>query len=83
MLFIDGIVCDTKNGTPNEDLRPLCLQAYEKTLKKYHGWMVQQIFNVSLDEHITVSCTECRAVCIPYDSLYLEHARRGEISWPA
>lgn len=46
MLFIDGIVCDTKNGTPNEDLRPLCLQAYEKTLKKYHGWMVQQIFNL-------------------------------------
>ncbi|XP_057365901.1 glycolipid transfer protein-like [Daphnia carinata] len=44
MLFIDGIVCDTKNGSANEDLRPLCLQAYEKTLEKYHGWMVQQIF---------------------------------------
>lgn len=47
MLFIDGIVCDTKNGQISEDLRPLCLQAYESTLKKYHGWMVQQIFNVS------------------------------------
>lgn len=47
MLFMDGIVSDSKNGTINEDLRPLCLQAYEKTLKNYHGWMVQQIFNVS------------------------------------
>jgi hypothetical protein len=47
MVFIDDIVCDSKNGTANEDLRPLCLQAYEKTLKKYHGWMVQQIFNAS------------------------------------
>ncbi|XP_046462235.1 glycolipid transfer protein-like [Daphnia pulex] len=46
MVFIDDIVCDSKNGTANEDLRPLCLQAYEKTLKKYHGWMVQQIFNL-------------------------------------
>nr|CAH0104854.1 unnamed protein product [Daphnia galeata] len=40
MVFIEGIVCDSKNGTVNEDLRPLCLQAYEKTLKKYHGWML-------------------------------------------
>lgn len=48
MVFIEGIVCDSKNGTVNEDLRPLCLQAYEKTLKKYHGWMVQQIFHASL-----------------------------------
>lgn len=46
MMFLDGIVSDTKSGMINEDLRPLCLKAYEATLKKYHGWMVQQIFSV-------------------------------------
>lgn len=44
MAFLNGILEDTKNGTGSEDLRPLCLKSYEETLKKYHGWMTQQIF---------------------------------------
>lgn len=48
MVFLDGMITDSKNNTVSEeDLRPLCTRAYEETLKNYHGWMVQQIFYAS------------------------------------
>ena len=34
--------------TGEEDLTKCSKKAYEATLKKYHGWMVQSIFSVYL-----------------------------------
>lgn len=47
MIYMDELVTATRNGTSTEDLRPFCLDAYEKSLKRYHGWMVQQVFSVN------------------------------------
>ncbi len=69
MVFMEGIVSDAKNGTVNEDLRPLCLEAYEKTLKKYHGWMVQQIFNACLHQRFYKLSFFFNLVCIFFAQL--------------
>lgn len=50
MVFIDQIVRATRDSTVNEDLNPICSEAYEKTLKKYHGWMAQQAFWVNYQQ---------------------------------
>ena len=50
MMILEGIVLETRSGTINDDIRPLCSKAYEQTLKNYHGWMVQKIFGVNVVE---------------------------------
>jgi len=47
-MILEGLVANETDGSISEDLRPLCLKAYKATLEKYHGWMVQQIFHVTI-----------------------------------
>ena len=42
--FIGVLLADVLTGQP--DLSKCAKKAYESTLKKYHGWMVQGIFSV-------------------------------------
>jgi len=46
--ILDRMVSNETYGSVSEDLRPLCLEAYKTTLKRYHGWMVQQIFHFAM-----------------------------------
>ncbi|GFO32830.1 C1orf50 homolog [Plakobranchus ocellatus] len=45
LAFIDSILQDHINGTEKESLRQNVLQAYEPTLKPYHGKMTQFLFS--------------------------------------
>ena len=49
MVFLQEVL------TGEEDLTKCAKKAYEETLKKYHGWMVQSIFSVCLLIYITAS----------------------------
>ena len=44
-LFLELLV-GWKNGTTDENLSPVVSQAYEKSLKQYHGWMTQKVIGV-------------------------------------
>ena len=50
--FIGVFLADVLTGQP--DLSKCAKKAYESTLKKYHGWMVQGIFSVSLRDIISM-----------------------------
>ena len=45
--FLGLIAEDNRNGTKSENLVAMGKSAYEKTLKPYHTWIVQKVFNVS------------------------------------
>lgn len=45
--FIANLVEDHNSGAKTENMVPLCKKAYEDTLKRYHGWIVQKVFSVS------------------------------------
>lgn len=49
LLFFERIVEDHKVGTATEDLVASLKAAYTETLEPYHGWMVQQLFGVSIN----------------------------------
>lgn len=42
LLILEGLAQDDAQ----DDLTSLCWQAYERTLKPFHGWFVQQIFSL-------------------------------------
>lgn len=46
--FIANLVEDHNSGAKTENMVPLCKKAYEDTLKRYHGWIVQKVFSVVL-----------------------------------
>lgn len=46
LLFFEKIVEDHKTQKATEDLVAFLKEAYKETLEPYHGWMVQQLFNV-------------------------------------
>lgn len=41
LVFLEQVL------TGEQDLAKCATKAYEDTLKKYHGWMVQKVFQVS------------------------------------
>ncbi|RUS79146.1 hypothetical protein EGW08_013093 [Elysia chlorotica] len=45
LAFIDSLVRDHSSGVEKENLRNNILQAYEPTLKQYHGRMTQFVFS--------------------------------------
>lgn len=45
LAFINSILEDHSSGIEKESLRPNILQAYEPTLKRYHGKMTQFVFS--------------------------------------
>lgn len=47
LLFFEKIVEDAKTGTPTEDLVAFLKKSYKEALEPYHGWMAQQLFDVS------------------------------------
>lgn len=47
LLFFEQIVEDSKTATPTEDLVAFLKKAYKEALQPYHGWMAQQLFDVS------------------------------------
>lgn len=47
LLFFERIVEDHKVGKATDDLVACLKEAYKETLEPYHGWMAQQLFNVS------------------------------------
>lgn len=49
LLFFEKIVVDHKAGKTTEDLVAFLKEAYKETLEPYHGWMAQQLFNVSIN----------------------------------
>lgn len=49
LLFFEKIVEDHKAGKATEDLVAFLKEAYKETLEPYHGWMAQQLFNVSIN----------------------------------
>ncbi|KAK2710540.1 glycolipid transfer protein-like isoform X2 [Artemia franciscana] len=44
-VFLNDIVED-KETPPSENISAFCCNAYEKTLKPYHGWIVQSLFQL-------------------------------------
>ncbi|ELT88921.1 hypothetical protein CAPTEDRAFT_199242 [Capitella teleta] len=44
--LLDQIVKDEAKEEPSESIVPFCLVAYENALKRYHGWMIQKVFQV-------------------------------------
>lgn len=47
LLFFEKIIEDHKAGNATDDLVAFLKEAYKETLEPYHGWMAQQLFNVS------------------------------------
>lgn len=47
-VFLRCMIEDHKNGTKNENLADFCRLAYESTLKRYHGWVVQKLCALSV-----------------------------------
>ena len=47
LLFFEQIIEDAKTTTPTEDLVAFLKKAYKEALEPYHGWMAQQLFDVS------------------------------------
>ncbi|KAK2155580.1 hypothetical protein LSH36_236g02033 [Paralvinella palmiformis] len=45
-LFLQILIEDHKSGTKTENMGPFIRRAYDETLKKYHGWLVQKVFSV-------------------------------------
>ncbi|KAK3787045.1 hypothetical protein RRG08_037322 [Elysia crispata] len=45
LAFMDSLLRDNSSGVENENLRHNILQAYESTLKRYHGKMTQFVFS--------------------------------------
>lgn len=48
LLFFEKIVEDAKTTTPTEDLVAFLKKSYKEALEPYHGWMAQQLFDVSI-----------------------------------
>lgn len=48
LLFFEKIVEDSKADTPTEDLVAFLKKSYKEALEPYHGWMAQQLFDVSV-----------------------------------
>ncbi|CAL4065513.1 unnamed protein product, partial [Meganyctiphanes norvegica] len=46
ILFMNGICEEFEKGTGSERLDHLAIEAYNNCLKKYHGWLVQNIFKM-------------------------------------
>lgn len=46
LLFFEKIVETHKTEQPPDDLAIFLREAYKETLEPYHGWMLQQLFNV-------------------------------------
>ena len=46
-MFLTCILEDYQEGKKTENLVPFLTKAYKATLKRYHGWMAQQLFGVS------------------------------------
>lgn len=46
--FLQFLVDDHTSGSKSENLLPFCLSAYERTLKPYHGWMVQKLCSLCM-----------------------------------
>lgn len=51
-MFINGICDEFEKGTGSERLDHLATEAYNVTLKKYHKWIVQNIFKVGLKDSV-------------------------------
>ncbi|XP_076479076.1 uncharacterized protein LOC117154876 isoform X3 [Bombus vancouverensis nearcticus] len=51
LLFFEQIVEDSKTATPTEDLVAFLKKAYKEALQPYHGWMAQQLFDVTSFAH--------------------------------
>lgn len=47
LLFFEKMIEDTKTNAPTEDLVAFLKKAYKEALEPYHGWMAQQLFDVS------------------------------------
>lgn len=47
LLFLEKIVQDIETGSPTEDLVAFLKKSYKEALEPYHGWMAQQLFDVS------------------------------------
>ena len=48
LLFFERIVETHKTGEATEDLVAFLREAYKETLEPYHGWLAQQLFNVTI-----------------------------------
>ena len=42
------LLADVKNGVTDENMSPVIMRAYDKTLKQFHGWMTQKMIGVGL-----------------------------------
>jgi pleckstrin family protein A (phosphoinositide binding specific) protein 8 len=47
-IFLSLLLCDFEEGKETEDLSGFFSEAYERSLKKYHNWLVQKICSLCL-----------------------------------
>lgn len=48
LLFFEKIIEDHNTGKATDDLVAFLKEAYKMSLEPYHGWMIQQLFGVSI-----------------------------------